>query len=581
MSTTVSYTDITPQELMGPFLYTNVGQEGIENSNYEPPLCTDIATYKGLCFYSNTQKKHYLDLTLIGTSIVADDTITFTAGSNSFTITAKAAENTAAGQFKVSALPTVSEKITETANSIVNVLNQYASNTFLKAFYTSTYGEAPGRIRIEAREFTSSAITVTASAHGVSFIPNLPTSGSTVISQNDAKPNRVYFSKYLQPDSVPLANWFDVGTEYEGIDRIVALRDSLFIFKQDGLFRLIGDDPASFRAIEFDSSCNLRRLDTPAVFNNQIMCVTNQGISQISESGVMIIGQRIEDKILPLWAGGYPNIEESFGVGYESTRKYILFTIAGTTDTYPTIAYVYHQVSNQFTSWTINATSGIVSQADGKLYLMNPDTIVRQERKSLTNADFADVSFSATINSFTSSTVTLASASGVTVGMIVSQGNVRGAVTDVAGNVLTVDVSGLAWSAGTCTISEPIVSRILYAPVNYGDPSIMKQAQSIEGLFNTSNFSRLYIGFRTNFSNYEEKTKMVPLAGTGWGTLPWGTEPWGGSFGGAQVVRTYLHREKQWHHWVQVLFENTDSFTNYGILGFALQYEPISEVLKT
>lgn len=578
---TVSYTDITPEQLLGPFLYTNQGQQGILASNYEPPLCKDIATYKGITFYANTQKKQYLNLTLIGTSMVQDDTITFTSGVNSFTLTAKNSPTATAGQFKVSALSTVSEKIQETANSIVNAINLYASNTFLNAFYTSTYGSAPGRMFLEAREFTTPAFNVTASARGIDYIPNLPTSGATVLSKNDAKPNRIYYSKFGQPDAVPLLNWSDAGSEYEGINRVIALRDSLFVFKQDGLYRLIGDDPASFRFILFDSSCNLRGEETPAVFNNQIMCVTNQGITQISESGAMIIGQRIENKILPLWAGGYPAIEESFGIGYESARKYILFTLSTTTDTYPTTAYVYHQVSNQFTQWTQNATAGIVGQNDGKLYLMNPDEYVRQERKNLSTSDYADVSFSASITGSTSTTVDLASMAGVSVGCIITQGGNRAQVTDFVGLTCTVDIPDVAWTVGACTISEPIASRIRYAPINYGDPSILKQTMSIEGMFNTATFSRLNFGFKSDLSAFDERTRMTELGGQGWGLTPWGTEPWGGSNSDTQVIRTYVPREKQWNHWLEIFFENTDSFTEYGILGFALQYEPISEVLKT
>ncbi|NDC96213.1 hypothetical protein EB077_12975, partial [bacterium] len=61
----VTFTDITPDDLRGAFLYTSPTQEGILQSNDEPPFCVDICTYKNMTFYANTKGRQNIFLTLI------------------------------------------------------------------------------------------------------------------------------------------------------------------------------------------------------------------------------------------------------------------------------------------------------------------------------------------------------------------------------------------------------------------------------------------------------------------------------------------------------------------------------------
>jgi hypothetical protein len=64
----VSFIDITPDDLRGAFLYTSPTQEGILQSNDEPPLCVDLCTYKNMTFYANTKGKQNIFLTLISST---------------------------------------------------------------------------------------------------------------------------------------------------------------------------------------------------------------------------------------------------------------------------------------------------------------------------------------------------------------------------------------------------------------------------------------------------------------------------------------------------------------------------------
>jgi hypothetical protein len=51
-------------------------------------------------------------------------------------------------------------------------------------------------------------------------------------SNNQIKPNRIYYSKYLQPESVPITNYLDIGDEDKAVVRIMPLRNSIFVLKQ-------------------------------------------------------------------------------------------------------------------------------------------------------------------------------------------------------------------------------------------------------------------------------------------------------------------------------------------------------------
>ncbi len=57
--------DSTPYSLMRATIYTAPSQEGIANSNYEPPFAVDMDIFKGSAFYANTLQKQSLTVTII------------------------------------------------------------------------------------------------------------------------------------------------------------------------------------------------------------------------------------------------------------------------------------------------------------------------------------------------------------------------------------------------------------------------------------------------------------------------------------------------------------------------------------
>jgi len=149
-----------------------------------------------------------------------------------------------------------------------------------------------------------------------------------VSSTSEGKQNRVYISKPLQVEAVPLYTFFDIGSANFPIQRVVALRDGIFFFKTDGIYRLSGENFSNFTVSLLDNTVNLIAPESAVPFNNQVFCFTTQGICAVSDSGVQIMSVPIETELLQLSSEQYTYFTSaSFGVAYESSRQYMFFTV--------------------------------------------------------------------------------------------------------------------------------------------------------------------------------------------------------------------------------------------------------------
>ena len=218
-------------------------------------------------------------------------------------------------------------------------------------------------------------------------------------SDNVESPNRLYYSKVSQPESVPLLNFVDIGPQDQPIERIISLRDNLMVFKTDGIYILSGTSALSgFSVRVLDNSSSLIAPDSPAVINNQIYCLTTEGISTVTETGVSIISRPIEDRIFSVVNSRFDYKYKTFGLAYDSDKAYILWMPTLTSDETATQCFRYNTFERSWTRWDVPATCGIIKQSDDKLYLGAGDReYVLQERKNGDRTDYADRSFSLSI----------------------------------------------------------------------------------------------------------------------------------------------------------------------------------------
>jgi hypothetical protein len=243
-------------------------------------------------------------------------------------------------------------------------------------------------------------------------------------SENEERANRVYYSKYQQPEAVPSVNYFDVGAQDKAILRILPLRTSLFVFKEDGLYRISGES-APFQLELFDISFIVLAPDSVSVSNNVIYAWTTQGIQSLTEGGASIISRSIDNIILRTQSSNFINFKTAtWGVGYESDNSYLVYTVKNEEDEMATIAYRFSTLTNTWTTYNLGHVSGVVNSANDKLYISAADVAyIEQERKTFSRLDYADREIDSVLsaNKLFSFGMVLPSITGITVGDVIIQ----------------------------------------------------------------------------------------------------------------------------------------------------------------
>lgn len=570
---TITITDITPDELRGATIYTASSQEGLVNQNERPPLCTDLASFRDSIFFANTTSKHRYQITMlsVGGSLGVQDNDTLTIDSVVYT-GKTAGETIASGFFQVFTGGSASQNIDDTARSLVRVINRYASST-VYAYYLSGPGDLPGLILLEERNIGGSSFAINASRSSSWSPTDIPTSGTAETSSNDRFKNGLFFSKDLQPEAVPLPNFYQVGDKDSEILRIVPLKDALIIFKEDGIFRLTGYYP-SFDIELLDSSARLIASGTPAILNNQIFCLTDQGVSIVSDS-VRIISRPIEETLLSLFAADINLVASvSFGVGYEVERKYYLWVPSSASDTYPTQAFVYNVFTNTWVRHTIAATAAVTTNT--QLYYGDPSSnFILKDRRSFTFTDYADFVEQLTITATNGNVITLNDVSRVEIGDLIRESATVFANVDSidALNSTVTVTTNPGFTNTTVDHYAAIDTEIQWTPAAAGNPGITKQFHTTQLVFRKDFTGQ---GYMTYLSDLVPSQTDVTLEGSeigAWGLFTWGGVPWGGDER-KRPVRQWVPRDKQRCSQLTVGFKHAYAFSAWQMQGLALHFTP-------
>lgn len=578
----ITYTDVTPDALLGTALYTNPSQQTIAGANYQPPLAKDMVYYQGNMLYANTTTKQQAIINMI-TVPTANDTITI----GGVVYTAKASENAAAGEFKVFSSGTTAQNIDDTARSLVHVINSYSSNTLYWAIYTSGYTSLPGQITLQERSIGGNAFVIISSA-GTAYSPQIPSSGTTYSSTNNVNKHYVYCSKVQIPEAVPLGNYIPVGTSDKAILRILALRDSVFVFKEDGVYRILGNSITNFQVSLFDSTVILTAIDSAVLLNNQIWAMTNQGVVAVSDSGVVIMSRAIEKDLITLSSNLYTYFPSAtFGIRYESDRHYMLCVPTNSTDSVATQIYVYNFLTECWSNWSKTVTAGIVAlQPVDKLYLAESTTgYVTQERKNWNNFDYADFEYAVTVVSSSGLTVTVNSTTNLAVGMSLYQVDSLGSfvgksiITAVPSSTTLTVTDNISWIAGAATVYAPIDVSFRYTPIG-GNQAWVKHFQDCQVMFRDGDFTDLTLSFSSDFDASDVDTTLTPTSSGGFGTIAFGDEPFGGVGTIPSVARTLVPREMARCHWLTPSVSHSEALSNFALTGINLFYNYVSSRTK-
>ncbi len=508
-------------------------------------------------------------------------TITVT-GANAFTFTAPgtptgltalsfAGISTSAGKrifyIEDSANTSVGAAIDNTARAIVRAINRDASSPCY-AYYTSTNDGVPGMMVFRSRSltatFTVNAVTATIVDN---FNPQIPTSGGTAVGTRDDGQGVLFFSKQNEPEAVPIVNQITVGSKASAILRIAPLRDSLIILKEDGCFRLNGDNYSNFVVTILDSTISMKASDSLAVLDNNVYCLADQGVMAISETTGQIVSRAIEPLLTSI--AGSSNLEQlTHAVGYESERLYILSTITAADTDEVSAVYVYNHLTNAWSTWNSQLfLDAIVKPSDDRLYDIDFDNTIFRERKNYNRLDFCGLSYSGTATSVDDDTA------------VINFGSEYGAVNDVVvfneiiNRIIAVDGIGptavytFAFNASfnpgdAVVLYRKITSIIRTSPYYSGTISLLKQFSELQGSTRAAaDFTACDIYFISDASYSEIVSWESVLQSGGWGeeSEGWGGFPWGDDDGinlsfdtqPAQPIRTYVPLESQRSTYIQ------------------------------
>ena len=368
----VDIRDRVADSLRGAAGYFSPGQEGILGANSTPPLADDFCWHGRRMLYANTTSKHRLTIRLLSGSLInADETIVI--GGQTYTAKASGASGQ---QFNIiTTYASESVNIMETARGLVRAVNAN-TNSSQYAYYMSGADDPPGIILLEERGIGGSSFAVTAGGAYVYWAPQLPTSGTTVSSDNDARANRVYISKQDQPEAVPLLSYVEVGTQADDIVRIMPLRDSVFVFKQrEGIFRITGVAQGTPSVQLLDPTVRFITPKTVASVANELYCLSGQGVVAVSDTGVRIVSGPIDD-LLSAYLVSSESLTYSYGIGDEKRRLYILALAesAGGSNA-PIFAYVYSVQHDAWFKWSkVGGYAAAIGPFENELYISGFDT---------------------------------------------------------------------------------------------------------------------------------------------------------------------------------------------------------------
>lgn len=484
-------------------------------------------------------------------------------------------------------------RLRETSQGIIKAVNR-DSSSLVYGRYTSDLVSTPGQWRLEAKGFTGNiSLRANTSTAGSAFSPNFPdsfASGNQVTSTNESQPNVVFISKNGEPEAVPLVNFLPVGARNSALKRIIALRDSVIVLKEDGAFRINGDTVATFSVTPLDNTIFTNEAASADLLNNEVFVLTNQGVCRISDSSVQIVSRKIEDPITAIL--GSPFLPgNARAVTYESERLYLLSTLEpnGSTNS---VVYAYNALNDSWVTWTETFTAAVIGPND-TLYMVSTANKIKKERKNHNKIDMSNQNYAVNVTSVAtdakSAVITISGYTPVVGDMIVKSDviNLISAVTGAASPyTVTFTRQSNLIAADAVILYQAIESVVKMAPFHAGLVGRMKQFAQMQIHVRDSNLSSAMLSYGGDTVGSSVVTDWSAAAfgqtsATGWGIEPWGLFPWGNPNGinntygtrNAPILRTYVPLSQQRNTFIQarLVHRNAGESMDIQSLSFAVR----------
>ena len=493
--------------------------------------------------------------------------------------------------FSVDTTSNASVKLRDTARGLVRAINKDPFS-LVYAHYISLITDIPGKMRVQAKGFTGQIqLAAQNSTVGEGFSPTLTATFTDNASAADDNPHIFFMSKLYEFEAVPLVNYFPVGAKNKAIMRVKALRDSIIILKEDGVFRATGDFVYNMTITPLDTTVWCIAEDSVRVINNQVVFLSNQGVCLVTESAVQIISREIEDVIQPI-LGKSTLAAMTHSVAYESERIYLLSTLKPTSSS-ATVVYVYNILNQSWTNWDTTFINGFVDNSD-KLHLITESNKIIRERKLQTRVDYCGQNYGITVNTVSSdnlqANITVSGGYTPIAGDVIVKNDVFSRIISVSVSGGTFDVVFVRRSnilaADTLQIYAKYDATIKLAPFHAGQVGMGKQFSQMQ--IHTRNYAitALDISFAGYaFGGSKNVTWLSEDTGDGWGNEPWGFFGWGQAEAvnlaiytkPAPVIRVYVPIYQQRNTFLQPILSHSQAGESLEIQAMTFAVRPYQE----
>jgi hypothetical protein len=423
------YLDTVADEARGAALYTSPSREGFEGQNDPPPACACVEPYRGHLFFGDCAgpQRILVSHAMSDRTGLADGVgwrnVTGTATALSATITVSDATGLEKGMTRIVSGGIITGHITNISGTTLTMnivqasglgagiamtftdaievdgewvplttndgsgyemIDQTNFDTFLNYLHGgkySGYRVTPPVVGLEHTHMieqtarNGSAFTMRAT-HGKEMVPPLPLYGDDpLMSKNDVYPNMLMWSKQEEPEHVAPANYALIGEKTKRILALAHTRDSLFILKEDGIWRLSGY-AGQWSIDPFDVTTFCILPSSVKRLNNRVFALTNRGVVSISELGAEPLSFPVADqmrKIIDdvrenLAAFGHYQLSGVDGVAAtvdDRNGEYLLMLGNASLDLNGAQLAVYNEISTSWTTFSFEAagTSGFAPQA--------------------------------------------------------------------------------------------------------------------------------------------------------------------------------------------------------------------------
>lgn len=605
--------DNTPEVLLGAPAYFSPSVEGDAGSNLAPARACDVAAVGSSLVLGNLRDPHQLEVRMIATGgsvgVIEGTTITFARGASNFVMTAAGQTNTlGAGEFGIHSGDTVAKDIERTAQSLVDGINAYTSNTFIDAYYVSDADDAPGILLFKARDFSTTAFTVV-STRGAAFAPQILNTGTATASSQTPAINQIAESKPGQPDAFPVSWRYGVGAANENVLRVLPVRDNkAIIIKERSVWLRSGVAP-NIRLDLLDDALSFAFPNSAAVLDGVAYVMSSVGVVGISEGGVAYVGGPVSgllDFLEPerLTNTGGTNLSATDGSNVWAAADtvlgcYLLFysteadALQSRTSLPPTSnCLVYSPVNRAWSGpWEVDWTA-YARATTGTVIVGLPDVPTLATGNSL-GADqrlFTHVNGKTVVTQPTATTLTFDDTSDLAVGDMLlythtvgpSSTTRRWVVTAISGTTVTLNVShGSIFTPGSSqvTVAKGFECEAETVPLHKGGSGADAQVSDAVLLMDKEAFqsASVYVAGGDVGQEFKEAKE---LSRWGWGgtsisgqSVPYGDGKWG-DYDGIRPERCSVPLDSQRAPFHSVRFSIREAGAKWRLHGIQLELQP-------